>query len=146
MPIQRQQLLLMHTSLPEQLQPSSTARGHYVIASGSADIASTSSSDDTFAWPAETQPAAEGAEGWSADASSSSASLSSSSSSSPPPWAARLPTWNDSTRKHLHHMMDLFTLADRVSSEQWGCGRSVLGVGLWSTAAVSGLQGSFFCR
>jgi hypothetical protein len=119
-PVQRQQLLLMHTTLSGQLQPSSTARAHHVSASGNVDVASTGSSGDTFAWPAEIQPAADGAEGWSAEAISSGASFSSSSGSPPPPWAARLPTWNASTRKHLHHMMDLFTLADRVSSGEWG--------------------------
>ena len=94
-----------------------------------------SSSGDSFAWPDEIQPGTDGAQGpsvptvnpssnsWSTSITSSSssndASFSSSSSSSSggqaPPWAARMPTWNASTRKHLHHMMDLFTLADRVS-------------------------------
>lgn len=77
-----------------------------------APAASASSEDSTFSWPAEIQP----------DVNSSSSSTNSMGSSSslwegagaPPAWAARLPTWNPSTRKHMHHMMDLFTIADRV--------------------------------
>uniref|UniRef100_A0A383V370 EF-hand domain-containing protein n=1 Tax=Tetradesmus obliquus TaxID=3088 RepID=A0A383V370_TETOB len=30
-----------------------------------------------------------------------------------PPWAARMPTWSPSTRMHLNHLMDLFTICDK---------------------------------
>jgi hypothetical protein len=76
----------------------------------------TDTSGDGFNWPSEIQPGTDGAEGFDNNTSGSSSSLSSSVSggSTAPPWAAQMPTWNASTRKHLHHMMDLFTLADRV--------------------------------
>ena len=116
---------------PRQLQLLSTAaqcgglpnrsaslRQHHKPSSSSRDANETS--QDEFQWPAEVQPGDMAPDGHT-DSSSSSfssersfASSSSSSSSPPPPWAAQMPTWNASTRKHMHHMMDLFTLADMV--------------------------------
>lgn len=95
------------TSAPIGFRPSILATR--LSASADEDAAA---SQDSLTWPQEVQPG-----DFAANTSSSFGSFSSvlgSSSSPPPPWAARMPTWNASTRKHLHHMMDLFTLADRV--------------------------------
>lgn len=71
--------------------------------------------------------AAAEAAGSSFDPSVSSSPGAAEQSVAPPAWAARMPTWSDATRKHLHNMMDLFTIADRVGTcvcvrerRQWG--------------------------
>lgn len=38
-----------------------------------------------------------------------------------PSWAARIPTWSPATRMHMNHLMDLFTICDKVSSSASAC-------------------------